>query len=64
MNVPEGGEQVIQSDNVTTSIAPSMSYDMTRMTAGVRFSYDVNNDKKQDKKRITVGASMWIEFIF
>lgn len=64
VNIPEGGEEVLQSDNVTTSIAPSLSYDMTRMTAGFRFNYEVNNDKKQEKKRITIGASMWLEFIF
>jgi|GEM_PF-4853775 len=64
VNLPEGGSRVVQSDNVTTSIAPSLSYDMTRMTAGFRFNYDVNNDKKQEKKRITIGASMWLEFIF
>jgi hypothetical protein len=64
VNVPEGGTEVVQSDNVTTSIAPSLSYDMTRVTAGFRFNYDVNNDKKQEKKRITIGASMWLEFIF
>jgi hypothetical protein len=64
INQPEGGTQVVQSDNVTTSVAPSLSYDMTRMTAGLRFNYDVNDDRKQEKKRITIGASMWIEFIF
>jgi hypothetical protein len=64
VNSPESGNEVVQSDNVTTSIKPSLSYDMTRMTAGFQFSYDVNDDKKQAKKRITVGASMWIEFIF
>lgn len=64
VNTPEGGDEVVQSDNVTTSIQPSLSYDMARMTAGFRFNYDVNDDKKQEKKRITIGASMWIEFIF
>jgi hypothetical protein len=64
INIPEGGTKVVQSDIIATSISPSLSYDMTRMTAGLRFSYDVNNDKKQEKKRITVGASMWVEFIF
>ncbi len=64
VNVTEDGQEVIQSDNLTTSLAPSLSYDMTRMTAGFRFNYDVNNDKKQEKKRVTIGASLWLEFIF
>jgi hypothetical protein len=60
---PDGGDTEI-INNVTTSFAPSADYDFSRITTGLRFNYNVVNDKKSGQKRITIGANIWMEFLF
>ncbi len=60
---PDGEETEI-INNVTTSFAPSADYDFSRITTGLRFNYNLVNDKKSGQKRITIGANIWMEFLF
>jgi hypothetical protein len=60
---PDGDDTEI-INNVTTSFAPSADYDFSRITTGLRFNYNVVNDKKSDQRRITIGANIWMEFLF
>ena len=59
----DGGETEIVN-NVTTTFAPSADYDFSRITTGLRFNYNAVDDRKAGQKRITIGANVWMEFLF
>lgn len=62
--IDDDGSEIEIVNNVTTSFAPSADYDFSRITTGFRFNYNNVNDRKADQKRITIGANVWMEFIF
>jgi hypothetical protein len=60
----EGGDETEIVNNVTTTFAPSADYDFSRITTGLRFNYTAVDDRKSGQKRITIGANVWMEFLF
>jgi hypothetical protein len=62
--IREDGSETEIVNNVTTTLAPSADYDFSRITTGLRFNYNAVDDRKAGQKRITIGANVWMEFLF
>jgi hypothetical protein len=60
----EGGADTEIVNNVTTTIEPSADYDFSRITTGLRFNYNVVNNRKSGQRTITIGANVWMQFLF
>ena len=62
--IRQDGDETEMRNTVTTTFTPSADYDFSRITTGLRFNYNVVNNRKAGQRTITIGANIWMDFIF